>query len=87
METVPKYTADERRDLRERVERALERVRPALRADGGDCEIVDVTEAGRLVLRLVGTCGECPMSPQTMKQGIERVIHREVSEIREIVTE
>ena len=80
------YSGDERRRLISRVEQSLEHIRPALRADGGDAEIVDITEEGRLILRLVGTCGECPMSPQTLKQGIERVIHRDVPEIREIST-
>lgn len=79
------YTPAEREDLKQQAEKSLDRIRPALRADGGDAEIVEVTGDGRLVLRLVGTCGGCPMSPQTLKQGIERVIHRDVAEIREVV--
>jgi Fe-S cluster biogenesis protein NfuA len=81
------FSLTERQEMRRRAEQSLDKIRPALRADGGDAEIVDVTAEGRLVLKLVGTCGGCPMSPQTLKQGIERVIHRDVAEIREVVAQ
>ena len=82
--TEDAFSAEQRRALRAKAEEALARVRPALQADGGDTEILDVTSDGRLLLRLIGACGGCPMSPQTLKQGIERVIHREVPEIRAV---
>jgi Fe-S cluster biogenesis protein NfuA len=66
---------------RERVEAALNRVRPALQADGGDAEIQEITPEGVVTLRLVGACGGCAMSTMTLKQGIERVIRMEVPEI------
>lgn len=69
-----------RRDLASRVEAAIERVRPVLMADGGDCELVDVRD-GVVWLRLVGACGSCPMSQMTLKSGIERVIMQQVPEI------
>lgn len=68
-------------DVRKRVEAALDRVRPALQADGGDAEIVDISARGVVTLQLVGACGGCAMSTMTLKQGIERVIRMEVPEI------
>jgi Fe-S cluster biogenesis protein NfuA len=66
---------------RERVEAALNRVRPALQADGGDAHITEISPEGVVTLRLVGACGGCAMSTMTLKQGIERVIRMEVPEI------
>lgn len=70
--------------LKERVESALERIRPALRADGGDVELLDVTDDGRVRVRLTGACGSCPMSQMTLKMGIEERIREEVPEIVEV---
>jgi Fe-S cluster biogenesis protein NfuA len=67
--------------VRKRVEAALDKVRPALQADGGDAEIVDISENGVVTLQLVGACGGCAMSSMTLKQGIERIIRMEVPEI------
>lgn len=64
-----------------RVEAALNRVRPALQADGGDAEIMEISPDGVVTLKLVGACGGCAMSTMTLKQGIERVIRMEVPEI------
>ena len=69
---------------RRKIEAALERVRPALRADGGDAQILEVTSEGHVKLHLLGTCGGCPMSAQTLRQGIERVIKAEVPEVVDI---
>lgn len=66
---------------RTRVEAALNRVRPALQADGGDAEIMEISPEGVVTLKLVGACGGCAMSTMTLKQGIERVIRMEVPEI------
>ena len=66
---------------RTKVEAALNRVRPALQADGGDAEIIDISPEGVVTLKLVGACGGCAMSTMTLKQGIERVIRMEVPEI------
>ncbi len=70
--------------MREKVEAALERIRPALQADGGDVELVDITD-GVVSVRLTGGCGGCPMSAMTLKNGIERVVRSEVPEIKEVV--
>ncbi len=70
--------------MREKVETALDKVRPALRADGGDVELVDVKD-GVVMVRLTGACGSCPMSTMTLQMGVERVIKEEVPEIKEVV--
>jgi Fe-S cluster biogenesis protein NfuA len=70
--------------MREKVEAALAQVRPALQADGGDVELVDVKE-GVVMLRLTGACGGCPMATMTLRQGIERVLKEEVPEVKEVV--
>ena len=70
--------------MREKVEAALDKIRPALRADGGDVELVDVKD-GVVTVRLTGACGSCPMSTMTLRMGVERVIKEEVPEIKELV--
>jgi len=66
--------------MREQVEAALSKIRPALQADGGDVDLVDVSD-GVVTLRLTGACGGCPMSTLTLKLGIERVLREEVPEV------
>ncbi len=70
--------------MREKVEAALEQVRPALLADGGDVELIDVKD-GVVTLRLTGACGGCPMATMTLKGGIERVLKEQVPEVKEII--
>lgn len=71
--------------MREKVEQALNKVRPTLQADGGDVELVEVTQDGIVKVRLTGACGCCPMSQMTLKMGIEKVLKEEVPEIKEVV--
>ncbi|MDD5255146.1 MAG: NifU family protein [Candidatus Omnitrophica bacterium] len=71
--------------MREKVEKALDKIRPMLAADGGNVDLVDVSADGVVKLRLTGTCGCCPMSQMTLKMGIERILKQEVPEIKEIV--
>jgi Fe-S cluster biogenesis protein NfuA len=71
--------------MREKVETALARIRPALQADGGDVELIDVKE-GVVSVRLVGACGGCPMAIMTLRNGIERVLKQDVPEVKEVVT-
>ena len=70
--------------LRERVESALDKVRPSLQADGGDVQLVDVGEDGVVKVRLTGACGGCPMSQMTLKMGIEKVLKQNVPEISRV---
>jgi Fe-S cluster biogenesis protein NfuA len=69
--------------MKEKVEKALNRIRPALQADGGDVELVDV-EDGIVKVRLTGACGGCPMSQMTLKMGIERQVKKEVPEVKSV---
>jgi len=66
--------------MKEKVENALNQVRPSLQADGGDVELVDV-ENGIVKVRLTGACAGCPMSQMTLKQGIEGYIKKVIPEI------
>ena len=70
--------------MREKVEAALEQIRPALLADGGDVELVDVND-GVVKLRLRGACFGCPMATMTLRHGIERVLKEQVPEVKEVV--
>ncbi len=70
--------------MREKVEAALNQIRPALQADGGDVQLIDVSE-GVVTLRLTGACGGCPMSTMTLRHGIERVLKEQVPEVKEVV--
>ncbi|NIQ90387.1 MAG: NifU family protein, partial [Deltaproteobacteria bacterium] len=60
--------------MKEQIEQALDKIRPALQRDGGDIELVDVEEDGVVKVRLTGACSGCPMSQMTLKQGVERIV-------------
>jgi len=70
--------------MKEKVEQALAKVRPALQADGGDVELVEIGEDGVVKVRLKGACGGCPMSQMTLKMGIERILKKEVPEVKSV---
>jgi Fe-S cluster biogenesis protein NfuA len=72
-------------EMRENVEKALEKIRPALQADGGDIELIDVTN-GVVKVRLTGACGGCPMSQMTLKMGVERILKQQVPEVKSVET-
>jgi Fe-S cluster biogenesis protein NfuA len=71
--------------MKEKVEQALEKIRPMLAADGGNVELVEVSGDGVVKLRLTGTCGCCPMSQMTLKMGVERILKQEVPEVKEVI--
>jgi Fe-S cluster biogenesis protein NfuA len=71
--------------IMERVEKALEKIRPYLVADGGDISVVDITDEMVLRVELKGACNGCPFSMQTLKAGVEMAVRNEVPEIREVV--
>ncbi len=73
----------ETQTLFQRVEEAIDKVRPFLQRDGGDCELVDV-EDGIVKLRLMGACQGCPSSTITLKAGIERLLREEIPEVVEV---
>jgi Fe-S cluster biogenesis protein NfuA len=70
--------------MRDKVEAALNKIRPNLMADGGDVQLVDVKE-GVVTVRLLGACGGCPMATMTLQQGIERKLKEEVPEVKKVV--
>ncbi len=71
--------------MKTKVEKALQSIRAFLQADGGDIELVDVTADGIVKVRLMGACGCCPMSTMTLKQGVERMLKKEVPEVKSVV--
>lgn len=70
--------------MKEEVEKALNTIRPMLMADGGNVELVDVTDDGDVKLRLTGACAGCPSSQVTLKMGIEQALREKVSGIRSV---
>jgi len=67
------------------VKEVLEMIRPALQADGGDVELVEVTADGIVKVKLVGACGHCPMSTMTLKMGIEKTLMEKVPGVKEVI--
>jgi Fe-S cluster biogenesis protein NfuA len=70
--------------LKEKVQAALNDVRPSLQADGGDVELVDVTEDGTVKVRLKGACGGCPMAKITLSQGIEKHLKKVIPDVKKV---
>lgn len=71
--------------MKEKVEAVLEKIRPALEADGGNVELIEVTPQGVVKVRLKGSCGCCPMSQMTLEMGIERMLKEAIPEVKEVV--
>jgi Fe-S cluster biogenesis protein NfuA len=71
--------------MKEKIEAALNKIRPSLKMDGGDVELVDVGTDGVVKVKLTGACGGCPMSQMTLKMGIERILKKEVPGVKEVV--
>ncbi len=69
--------------MREKIEKAIEKIRPLLQRDGGDIELVDVKD-GVVKVRLKGACSGCPMSQMTLKQGVEKSLKEDVPEIKTV---
>ena len=69
---------------RKQVESVMDTIRPALQADGGDVELVDV-EDGKVKVKLTGACAGCPMSQLTLKMGIERELKKQIPELQEVI--
>ncbi|MDD2557870.1 MAG: NifU family protein [Desulfuromonadaceae bacterium] len=71
--------------LIQRVEAALDEVRPIMLADGGNIELIEVTDSGVARVKLTGACSSCPMATVTLKMGVERVLLEKIPEITEVV--
>ncbi len=78
-------TAVHNDELIQKIERALDSMRPYLAADGGNVRVLDVTDDKTVRLELLGSCGSCPMSAMTFKGGLEEAILKAVPEIRKVV--
>jgi len=82
---VRKNKVTEEKTLKERVKIALEKIKPALQADGGDVELVDVNSDGIVKVKLKGACLGCPMSQMTLQMGIGRTLKKEITEVKDVV--
>jgi len=69
----------------ESVNKAIQQVRPSLQADGGDIELISVSDQGKVTVRLKGACGSCPMALMTLKQGVEAYLKKVLPEVSEVV--
>lgn len=72
-------------DLLERVDKALDSIRPYLEADGGNVKILEITAENTVILELLGSCSSCPMSMMTLKAGVEQAIIKDVPEIKSVI--
>ncbi|NMB35214.1 MAG: NifU family protein [Firmicutes bacterium] len=72
--------------MKEQVKTTLEKIRPALQADGGDVVLVDVESDGTVKVKLTGACDGCPMAAMTLKNGIERILKKDVPGIKEVLS-
>jgi Fe-S cluster biogenesis protein NfuA len=70
--------------MKEKVEKALDKIRPSLQADGGNVELVEVADDGVVKVKLTGACHGCPMAQMTLTAGVERIIKQEVPEIKKV---
>jgi Fe-S cluster biogenesis protein NfuA len=75
----------EKQEILEKVNLAIDSIRPYLQDDGGDIELVEVTDDLTVKVHLQGACGSCPHSLMTLKNGVEQAIRREIPEIKEVV--
>jgi Fe-S cluster biogenesis protein NfuA len=73
-------------NLMERVLKALDKVRPYLQSDGGDIELIEITDDMEVKVKLTGACHGCPYSMQTLKAGVEQVVIKEVPEIKRVIS-
>ena len=71
--------------MKDEVQKVIDTIRPSLQADGGDVELVDVSEDGIVKVKLTGACQGCPMSQMTLKMGIEKMIKKQIPDIKEVV--
>lgn len=76
----------ESNSVQERVIKALNRVKPYLQNDGGDIDLIEITEDFTVKVKLTGACHGCPYSMQTLKAGVEQVIMQEVPEIKRVIS-
>ena len=71
--------------MKEKVEQVISKIRPMLQRDGGDIELVDVTD-GVVKVKLTGACGSCPMSMMTLKMGVENALKKQIPEVKQLIS-
>ncbi len=76
--------AEKKTQLLSRIDRALDKIRPFLQADGGDISLIDVTDDMVVKVKLEGACFGCPFSQQTLKSGVEQALLKEIPELKEV---
>lgn len=69
-----------------KLEAVLDKIRPAIQADGGDVELINIREDNVVEVRLKGACNGCPMATLTLKAGIERIVKEEIPEVAEVIS-
>jgi Fe-S cluster biogenesis protein NfuA len=72
--------------MKEKVQEAINQIRPNLQADGGDVDLIEVTEEGVVKVKLLGACQGCPMSQMTLKRGIQKFLQDKIPEVKEVVS-
>jgi Fe-S cluster biogenesis protein NfuA len=72
--------------LRDRIQNVINLIRPAVQADGGDVELVDVSDDGLVSIRYHGACHGCPSSTMTLKDGIEKNLRERVPEVKQVIS-
>jgi Fe-S cluster biogenesis protein NfuA len=82
---MPAVTPTNSPTLREKVQSVINLIRPAVQADGGDIELVDVTDAGVVQIRFHGACHGCPSSTMTLQDGIQRNLREQVPEVTGVI--
>lgn len=70
--------------MKEKVQKLINDIRPKLQADGGDIELIDVSEDGTVKVKLLGACGGCPMAQMTLKMGVERYLKSKMPEVSKV---
>ncbi|MDD2634894.1 MAG: NifU family protein [Bacteroidales bacterium] len=73
-------------EIKKRIAKSIEEVRPFLQADGGDISLVEITPDFIVKVKLLGACGSCPFSVQTLKLGVEDKLKKDVPEVKEVVS-
>jgi len=71
--------------MKEQVEKAMGKIRQMLAVEGGNIDLIDVSQDGVVKVRLTGSCGCCPMSQMTLKMGVERILKEEVPQVKEVI--
>jgi Fe-S cluster biogenesis protein NfuA len=82
---MPRAAITPDQPMKDRVQAVIDWLRPIVQADGGDLELVDVSDDGIVQIRFHGACVGCPSSTQTLREGLERNLKQKVPEIREVI--